>query len=187
MPPGALTATTGTPCTKCKPLFPSNEPLPSSNALYVSQLPKVGMHVFPPLPRIRPFPQFGVKSHLFVKPGKSGCLPNDYRPISLTSCLCKLLERMVNFRLMWYLESKNLSPCQFGFRRARNTADPLTHIDTYIESAFARRESVLAVFLDLEKAYDTTWRSQILHQLPSLGLKSNMAFFIQSFLSHRSF
>ena len=124
----------------------------------------------------------------FVKPGKSGSLPNDYRPIALTSCLCKLLERMVNFRLMWHLESKNLlSPCQFGFRRARSTADPLTHIDTYIKSAFARRESVLAVFFDLEKAYDTTWRYHILHQLPSLGLSGNMAVFIQSFLSHRSF
>ncbi len=95
---------------------------------------------------------------------------------------------MVNFRLMWHLESKNLlSPRQFGFRRARSTADPLTHIDTYIKSAVAHRESVLAAFFDLEKAYDTTWRYHILHQLASLGLKGNMAVFIQSFLSHRSF
>ncbi len=94
----------------------------------------------------------------FVKPGKSGSLPNNYCPIALTSCFCKLLERMVNFRLMWHVESKNLlSPCQFGFRCACSTADPLTHINTYIKSAFARRESVLAVFFDLEKAYDTTW------------------------------
>ncbi len=85
---------------------------------------------------------------------------------------------------MWYLESKNLlSPCQFGFRRARSTADPLTHIDTYIKSVFARRESLLAIFFDLDKAYDTTWRYHILHQLTSLGLKGNMAVFIQSLLS----
>ncbi len=88
-------------------------------------------------------------------------------------------ERMVNFRLMWHLESKNLiTPCQFGFRRARSTADPLTHLDTYIKSAFARRKPVLAVFFDLEKAYDTTWRYHILQQLLSLGLKGNMAVFI---------
>ncbi len=62
VPPGALNATAGTLCTKCQPLFPSNEPLPSLNALYVSQLPNVGMRMFPPLPRIRPFPLFGVKS-----------------------------------------------------------------------------------------------------------------------------
>ncbi len=80
----------------------------------------------------------------FVKPSKSGSLPNDYRLIALTSCLCKLLERMVNFRLMCHLESKSfLSPCQFGLQRACSTADPLTHTDTYIKSAFARRESVL--------------------------------------------
>ncbi len=36
LPPGTLTATTVTPCTKCQPLFPSNEPLPSLNALYAS-------------------------------------------------------------------------------------------------------------------------------------------------------
>ncbi len=81
---------------------------------------------------------------------------------------------------MWHIESKNLlSPCQFGFRRARSTADPLTHIDTYIKSAFEGRESVLAVFFDLEKAYDTTCRYHILHQLASLGLKGNMTVFIQ--------
>lgn len=124
----------------------------------------------------------------FVKPGKSGSSPSEYRPIALTSCLCKLLERMVNFRLMWHLESASLlSSCQFGFRHARSTADPLAYLDTYITSAFARRESVLAVFFDLEKAYDTTWRYHILHQLYSLGIKGNMAVFIESFLSHRSF
>ncbi len=95
---------------------------------------------------------------------------------------------MVNFKLMWHLESKNLlSPCQFGFQRARSPADPLPHINTYIKSAFARRESVIAVFFDLEKACDTTWRYHILHQLASLGLKGNMAVFIQSFLFHCSF
>ncbi len=84
-------------------------------------------------------------------------------------------------------EDKSFTPCQFGFRRAHSTADPLTHLDTYIKSAFARREPVLAVFFDLEKAYDTTWQYHILQQLPSLGLRGNMAIFIQSFLSHRSF
>ena len=124
----------------------------------------------------------------FVKPGKLGSHPNDYRPIALTSCLCKLLERMVNFRLMWHLESKSLlTTCQFGFRHARSTADPLAYLDTYITSAFARRESVMAVFFDLEKAYDTTWKYHILHQLRFLGINGNMAVFIQSFLSHRSF
>ena len=41
------------------------------------------------------------------KPGKNPAEPNNYRPIALTSCLCKTLERMINKRLTWFLESNN--------------------------------------------------------------------------------
>ena len=55
-----------------------------------------------------------------------GTQPKDYRPIALTSSICNLLERMIKFRLMWYYEPKSiLSPSQFGFRCARNTAEPI--------------------------------------------------------------
>ena len=65
---------------------------------------------------------------------------------------------------MWYLESKDLlSPSQFGYRHAKSTADPLAHIENYILNAFASQQSVLAVFFDLQKAYDTTWRCHIVH------------------------
>ena len=47
----------------------------------------------------------------FAKPGKDGSLPGSYRPIALTCCLCKLMEKMVNVRLVWYLErNKIISP-----------------------------------------------------------------------------
>ena len=50
------------------------------------------------------------------KPGKDHAEPTNYRPIALTSCLCKTLERMINKRLVWYLESNNLiTKLQSGF------------------------------------------------------------------------
>ena len=56
------------------------------------------------------------------KPGKDHTEPTNYRPIALTSCLCKTLERMINKRLIWYLESNNpLSWYQSGFRAGRST------------------------------------------------------------------
>ena len=42
------------------------------------------------------------------KPGKDSTNPANYRPIALTSCICKTMERMVNDRLVWFLEKKQL-------------------------------------------------------------------------------
>ena len=91
------------------------------------------------------------------KPGKDSSDPNNYRPIALTSCLCKTMERMVNNRLMWVLELLGLLASeQCGFRKNGSTADHLVRFDSYIRNAFAKKEHVLAIFVDLEKAYDTT-------------------------------
>ena len=124
----------------------------------------------------------------FVKPGKSGSLPQDYRPIALTSCLCKLFERMVNSRFMWLLESRQLlSPLQFGYRKGCSTLEPLLQLDSYIRLAFARQQSVIGVFFDLEKAYDSTWKHHILSCISSMHIGGNLGVFIQNFLQDRSF
>ena len=74
------------------------------------------------------------------KSGKDPELPSSYRPIALTSCVCKLFERMVNNRLVWYLETKNLlSNRQFGFRKNRSTIDPLLMLSREISNAFANQ------------------------------------------------
>ena len=49
-----------------------------------------------------------------LKPGKVGSDPSSYRPIALTSVLCKIMERMVTNRLVYFLESKG--HLRMGFR-----------------------------------------------------------------------
>ena len=96
------------------------------------------------------------------KPGKDNADPTNYRPISLTSCVCKTMERMINSRLVWYLESNNLiSPFQSGFRHGRSTNDHLVRLETFFRDDFIKREHLVAVFFNLEKAYDTTWKNGI--------------------------
>ena len=122
------------------------------------------------------------------KPGKDPTDPSSYRPIALTSCLCKTMERMINARLVWYLESHNiLTKHQSGFRKARSTTDQLVRLEAYIRDGFLMGEHVVSVFFDLEKAYDTTWKYGIMKDLHDSGLRGNMPNFIKNFLDDRSF
>jgi hypothetical protein len=123
-----------------------------------------------------------------AKPGKDDTDPSNYRPIALTSCICKIMERMINNRLMWYLETNNLiSPAQSGFRKQRGTMDHVVRLETFIREGLAKKQHVVAIFFDLEKAYDTTWKHGILMDLKKAGLKGHLPRFIQNFLEDRTF
>ena len=122
------------------------------------------------------------------KPGKDHSDPNNYRPIALTSCVCKTLERMINDRLVWYLESNNiLTDIQCGFRKRRSTIDHLVRLESYIRDAFLNKQEVVSVFFDLEKAYDNTWKYGILQDLHEAGLRGRIPEFISKFLENRNF
>ena len=121
-----------------------------------------------------------------LKPGKPKCDPISYRPIALTSNLCKLFERVVTFRLTWFLEKHNLlNESQSGFRKQRSTTDQLIRLSDSIIKSFGQRSSTLGVFLDFEKAYDMVWRKGVLYKAHKLGIGGNMFNFLLSFLSSR--
>lgn len=102
--------------------------------------------------------------------------------------MCKVFEKMINSRLIRFLESQNLmDPYQCGFREGRSTTDHLIRIEAEIREAFVHRQFFLSVFLDMEKAYDTTWRFGILRDLSHLGVHGNMLNIIESYLSNRTF
>jgi ribonuclease HI len=123
-----------------------------------------------------------------VKPGKDGSDPSSYRPIALTSCICKTMERMINNRLVWFLEkNKLLSNYQCGFRHGRTTIDHLVRLESFVRNALLRREHLVAVFFDIEKAYDTTWKHGILRDLHLMGLRGHLPCFIREFLQNRIF
>ena len=122
------------------------------------------------------------------KPGKDHFNPLNYRPIALTSCICKTVERMVNERLVWFLEKNGLlAKQQCGYRANRSTVDHLVRLETFIRDAFIQNQHLVAVFFDLQKAYDTTWKCGILQDLYDMGLRGNLPIFIGKFLSDRTF
>ena len=95
---------------------------------------------------------------------------------------------MVNERLVWHLEKNGLlAKQQCGYRSNRSTVDHLVRIETFIRDAFIHNQHLVAVFFDLQKAYDTTWKYGILKDLHSMGLRGNLPIFIGNFLSDRIF
>ena len=81
------------------------------------------------------------------KPGKDPKNPSNYRPISLTSCLCKIMERIINTRLVWFLEKNNiLTKYQSGFRKGRTTTDQLIRLESFIRDSFLKGNHVVCIF-----------------------------------------
>ena len=96
--------------------------------------------------------------YTYSYPAKDHTDPSNYRPIALTSYVCKTMERMINDRLTWFLESNNIiTNFQSGFRHQRSTDDHLVRLETFNREAFIKKEHLVSVRFDLEKAYDTTW------------------------------
>ena len=82
------------------------------------------------------------------KPGKYNTDPNNYRPIALTSCICKTMEMMINKRLVWFLKTINiLTNIQCGFRKNRSTIDQLVRLETFIRDAFVNKEHAVSIIL----------------------------------------
>ena len=88
----------------------------------------------------------------------------------------------MNARLMWCLESEgHLSDIQCGFRKNRSTVDHLVRVESFVREAFIKKGHVVAIFFDLEKAYDTTWKHGILRDLHELGFSRSITVLHQQF------
>ena len=104
------------------------------------------------------FPPSWRQSHIvsIPKAGKDSSDPSNYRPIALTSCVCKVMERMVNNRLVWYLErNKVITPMQSGFRKGRSTTDQLVRLETFVREAFIQKQHAAVIF-------SLTWKKHMI-------------------------
>lgn len=111
------------------------------------------------------------------KVNKNKTDPNNYYPISLTSCLCQLFEKMVNKRLMFFLETHNiLNLSQCGFNENRSTIDHL--VSSEVKKAMDNGQQSAAGFLDLEKAHDRAWRYNTLQITINYGIQGHMLHFL---------
>ena len=123
-----------------------------------------------------------------LKPGKPGNKPESYRPIQLTSCFCKLMERMVAKRLNWYVDhNQMISKYQCAFKKGRCTIDHLIRLESEVRKGYFYNKYTLAVFLDLKSAYNLTSTVTLLTKMHALGFRGRLMKFLQGYLEGRTF
>lgn len=122
---------------------------------------------------------------LIPKPGKPPGIEN-MRPISLTSCMGKLLEHIILNRLQPHLESVNaLADTMFGFRRHLSTQDVLLQIkEEILDRKSSQAKAILA--LDLAGAFDNVRHEAILENLSHTNCGARIYNYVKDFLRDRT-
>ena len=121
-------------------------------------------------------------------PGKDLTNPLNYRPITLISALCKVIEGMVNVRILDFFDQKGtLSTLQYGDRAKRTIIDKLLSLEATVRKTQANSEQLVSIVFDMEKAYDLTRKHGILMDIHEVGIEGRVFKFIQKFFTPRSF
>ena len=114
--------------------------------------------------------------------------PRNYRPISLSSIACKLLEHVIHSCIInHYVEHHNiLTDCQLGFRERRSCETQLIMIVDNLARGLNEKQQVDAVLIDFSKAFDKVPHQHLLLKLHHYGVRGNLLKWVEDFLSART-
>jgi len=112
--------------------------------------------------------------------------PGNYRPISLLSIFDKLLEKLMYNRIIAFLDKHNiLYKFQYGFRRCHSTSLALIEMLDNVYTNLDTGNVTVAVYLDLQKAFDTVDHSILLYKLQMYGIRGIVLDWFQDYLTDR--
>ena len=124
-------------------------------------------------------------SPVFKKGSKSD--PANYRPISLTCILCKVMEHIIASKLTQHLNQHNiLYDLQHGFRDRRSCETQLIQLVENLGRQLVKGKQVDIVLLDFSKAFDKVSHPKLLFKLSQHGVKGNTLNWIRAFLVGRT-
>jgi hypothetical protein len=114
--------------------------------------------------------------------------PSNYRPISLTSTICRVFERIIAFHITNFLLNNNLiNVNQFGFLKGRSTTTQLISTLNHWFSSISSNLHTDCIYFDFRKAFDSVPTNFLLIKLQHIGIRGKLFNWIKSFLSNRTF
>jgi hypothetical protein len=125
---------------------------------------------------------------MIPKKGANSSDPKDYRPISLTSCLAKISEKLIALRLKKFLKvNKIIIKQQSGFRNNRQTKDNICFITQKVKEQFNRGKKACGILFDIASAFDKVWHDGLIFKLMKLKIPSYIICWFKEFLNNRHF
>ena len=111
---------------------------------------------------------------------------SNYRPISLTSIICKIMEKIVRDAIMTYMEENKLFTVhQHGFRKRHSCVTQLIEVLEDWSKEIDKSNSIDNIYLDFQKAFDKVPHKRLLNKLKGYGIGGNLLSWIESFLTDR--
>ena len=114
-------------------------------------------------------------------------MASNFRPVSLTSLACKVLEHIIHSNIMRHLDQNSIPTMkQHGFCKKRSTVTQLVAtIQGIARSLRSGKDQVDVVLLDFSKAFDKAPHQRLLYKLNYYGVRGDTLDWISSFLIHR--
>ena len=110
----------------------------------------------------------------------------NYRPVSLTSVICKLLERLIKDHMVDFLvKHKLLNSSQHGFLKARSCLTNMLCILEEITKWIDMGSPVDIIYLDFQKAFDKVPHQRLLLKLKAHGIGDSITDWIEQWLTDR--
>ena len=118
------------------------------------------------------------------KGSKKNC--GNYRPVSLLSIPSKVIEKYLCTLLNNHLENFKLqSNCQWGFRKNSSCEDLLLHMTESWLQAVDHGKTVIVLFIDFQKAFDSVSHPILLKKLSAIGVSGQLLEYIKNYLQNR--
>ena len=123
--------------------------------------------------------------HPYIKKGsRTNC--GNYRPVSLTSQIVKLIEHLFQDHLLKLVgRNKTIGCHQHGFQNRCSCISQLLECLNDWTNNYDQSTGTDVIYLNFAKAFDTVPHKRLIHKLRAYGIKGKVLNWIQSFLSHR--
>jgi hypothetical protein len=126
--------------------------------------------------------------NMIPKKNKNSSNPKEYRPISLTSCVAKLAERLVLSKTKEFMGKNNIIiKKQSGFRNKRQTRDNLFYLTPKATESINGKKNMCIIFFDIASAFDKVWHQGLIYKSIKLNFPFYIIFWVRKFLNNRMF